>query len=96
MPHYYRIRAFVEGVPEEAFIFNKTLGGALDDYKGLSSDNPVQHFDLCSIQLAMVHQVSFGETRPVFEDVTHLISTDWRRAPFEEALRFYRDGENGW
>ncbi len=93
MRFHYRIRAFVEGVREEIVILSDTLGGALDDYKGILSDDIKELPGLRAIQIAMVHQVSFGETGPVFEDVTHRVSREWQLAPFDEAVRFYEAKE---
>ena len=41
------------------------------------------------IHVAMVHRITFGETGPVFEDVTHLLGAKWARATWLECLAFF-------
>lgn len=90
MTYYYRIRAFVDAIEEEAVCFGATASEAIDAFKRLSARDTGCAFEEYPIEIAMVHRVSFGESGPVFEDASHEVPTNWNRATFHDVLKFYK------
>jgi len=93
MSSYYRIRAFVDGIEEETVCSGVDVAQALDAFKRLPARDTGCAFETYPIEIAMVHRVSFGESGPVFEDASHQIPSDWSRAAFHDALKFYKQTE---
>lgn len=90
MTYYYRIRAFVDGIKEEAACSAVDTADALDAFKRLPAPDTRCAFEEYPIEIAMVHRVAFGESGPVFEDASHEIPSNWNRAGFHDALKFYK------
>lgn len=82
----YRIRAFVDGQPEERIIQGQNHEHAMQIFSKIDDNLP--------ISLAMIHRISFEENGPKFHDVTSDMSERWDLCSYEEACSFYRIEEN--
>lgn len=89
MSHFYRVRALVDSSAEEFIVLGKNLEAAMVVFENIEVPNSDDTFGSFGIDVAMVHRITFGETGPVFEDVTHLLSDRWARTSFTQTFSFY-------
>ena len=89
MEHFYRVRALVDCSRETAICLASDVDAALETFEKLIASDTGEPFGSYGIDVAMVHQISFGEEGPVFEDVTYQLSDKWARTTFQQALGFY-------
>jgi hypothetical protein len=98
MQIFFRVRALVDGVPEEAVCLGENAFKALKAFEQIpdrSSSEQQGKFGDHSIHIAMIHRITFGEERPIFEDVTnHIEHGDWTRASFVDCVGFLDRNRN--
>lgn len=91
MQHFYRVRALVDSSAEEAFCLAADVNAAMDEFERVEARDTGEPFGSYGIHVAMVHRIAFGESGPVFEDVTYqLDERRWSRAGFEQCLGFFK------
>lgn len=64
MTYYYRIRAFVDGIKEEAVCSAVDTADALDAFKRLPAPDTRCAFEEYPIEIAMVHRVAIRRIGP--------------------------------
>lgn len=92
MSNHFRIRAFVDGQPEERIVIAETHAASLKAFGDLKDDGFAEQFKDYPIFFAMVHSITFDETGPVYTDVTavcRLTDNGYKRASFEDCLKFF-------
>ncbi len=88
MSHYFRVRAFVDGNPVEEICLGGLVEGAMTAFSKLDCGTGEPNSEY-PIEVAMVHRIQFGETAPEYVDVTGSLESSWKRASFEDTLKFY-------
>ena len=91
MSSFYRVRALVDGCREECVCLGTSPDGAMSAFETVTAQDTGEPFGSYGIHVAMIHRITFGETGPLFEDVTPRLSQQWARSSYEEAISYYNE-----
>lgn len=90
MEYFYRIRALVDSSVEELIFRGENVASAMAAFAKTEDLATGSLFEEFGIDVAMVHRIVFGESGPVFEDVTYQLDSSWARADFAQCLAFFK------
>ena len=89
MGSFYRVRVLVDCCREDFTVLANNANAAMEVLSKLEAEDTGEPLGSYGLHVAMVHRITFGETGPVFEDVTHLIDAKWARATWHECLAYF-------
>ena len=92
MEHFYRVRAVVgvvDELREDLIVLAGNVNEAMERFERTPAEDTGDPLGSYGIRVAMVHLVTFGETGPVYEDVTYRLDATWTRASWQECMAFF-------